>query len=468
MLNRVRKTIRSYCMLQRGDHVLAGVSGGADSVALLAVLRHLGPSCGVTLTAAHFNHRTRTHESDRDEAFVRKLCESRGIELLTGSLGKARRSSGLSVEDFLRRERYAFFEAARHKAGANRVALGHHRGDQAETVLMNIIRGSGVSGLAGIPPVRDCGRIIRPLIDCSPLEIVEYCRKEGLPFVTDSSNADERFLRNRVRKTLLPSLERLFNPAVADSLCRLADVVRQEDEYISGEARRALGCWPRDRSGAVIPVAGLAALHPALRRRVVLEVLRDLAGPDCAVGLEHVQAVLDLAVSAKPGGSLDLPGRLLVQRNYGRLEFARGGRPEPRRLAGKAAEIPPGAFRVAVPVPGTIRIEGIGVHMRFRELRRPPSAPTATARTAYLDLERVSGPLVVRNARPGDRIQPMGMKGTRKLNRLFIDEKIPRDRRNRIPVLADDASILWVPGLRLSERARVNEGTRRVLKAEII
>jgi tRNA(Ile)-lysidine synthase len=434
----------------------------------MAVLQRLGPSFGVTLTAAHFNHVTRAGESDRDEAFVRALCKARGIPLLSGSLGAVRQPAGLSVEDFLRRERYAFFETARRQAGANRIALGHQRGDQAETVLMNVIRGSGVGGLAGIPPVRDEGRLIRPLIDCTPREIVEYCREEGLPFVTDSSNADERFLRNRIRRSLLPDLERLFNPAIVDSLCRLAEVVRQEDGYMIEEARRALGSCQRGPSGASIPVAALAALHPALGRRVVLVIVRDLAGPDCAVGLEHVQAVLDLACGARPGGSLDLPGRLLVRRSYGRLEFVRGGTPDRRHLGKQPGESPAGAFRVAVPLPGTIRIESLGLRMRFRELRRRPSSQAATARTAYLDLERVCGPLVVRSAIPGDRIQPLGMTGSRKLSRLFIDEKIPRDRRIRFPLLADDVSILWVPGLRLSERARVDGRTRRVLKAEII
>ena len=171
MLTTVRATVETHRMLRPGDHVLAAVSGGADSVALLAVLQRIGPSWGVSLTAAHFNHGMRAAESDRDEAFVRSLCRARGIPLLSGSLGNARRTAGLSTEDFLRRKRYAFLEAAARQAGANRIALGHHRGDQAETVLMHIIRGSGLSGLAGIPPVRDGGRFIRPLIDCSPGEI---------------------------------------------------------------------------------------------------------------------------------------------------------------------------------------------------------------------------------------------------------------------------------------------------------
>lgn len=455
-------------MLRPGDHVLAAVSGGADSVALLAVLQRLGPVFGVSLTAAHFNHGMRAAESDRDEAFVRSLCRARGIPLLTGSIGMTRRSAGLSPEDFLRRRRYAFLESAARQAGADRIALGHHRGDQAETVLMHLIRGSGLSGLAGIAPVRDGGRFIRPLIDCSPAEIARYCQKEGLSFVTDSSNADERYLRNRIRRVLLPELARRFNPAILDALCRLADVVRQEDDYMKDRALRALGSWPGDPAGTKIPLRGLARLHPALRRRVVLEILRRLAGPDRAVGLDHVQSVLELAEGPNRGGTLHMPGNVLVRRIGGTLECSRAG---PSGLRGRGPGTPQSAgdlFCAEVPVPGIVRIESQGLRMRFRVLRRPPCVPTATARKAYLDLDRISGPLVVRSPRPGDRIQPLGMRGSRKLSRLFIDLKVPRADRNKTPVLADDCSVLWVPGIRLSERARVAEGTRHVLKAEII
>jgi len=448
--------------------VLAAVSGGADSVALLAVLQRIGPACGVSLTAAHFNHGMRAAESDRDEAFVRSLCGARGIPLLTGSLGNACRTAGLSTEDFLRRKRYAFLEAAARQAGADRIALGHHRGDQAETVLMNLIRGAGLSGLAGIPPVRDGGRFIRPLIGCTPDEIARFLKKEGLPFVTDSSNADERFLRNRVRRILLPELERRFNPAILDALCRLADVARQEDDYMKGRALQALASWPGDSAGTKIPLRGLARLHPALRRRVVLEILRRLAGPDRAVGLEHVQAVLELAGGPNRCGTLHMPGGVHVQRSGDTLECRRAGRSGRRGREPGAPESAGDLFRLAVPLPGTVRIESLGLRMRFRVLRRPPHRPSATARRAYLDLERITGALVVRSPRPGDRIQPLGMQGSRKLSRLLIDEKVPRADRGRIPVLADERSVLWVPGIRLSERARIADGTRHVLKAEII
>ncbi|MGE5791029.1 MAG: tRNA lysidine(34) synthetase TilS [Syntrophaceae bacterium] len=455
-------------MLRKGDHVLVGLSGGADSVALLAALNHLRPACGIALTAAHFNHKTRASESDRDEAFVRTLCKSIGVALICGSLENAKRPRGVSLEDYLRRNRYEFLEKARQKAAATRIALGHHRGDQAETVLMNAIRGAGLNGLSGIPPVRNAGTLIRPLIDCSRREIVDFLAAEGLSFVDDSSNTDERFLRNRIRFNLLPELEKRYNPSISETLCRLADVIRTENDYMKDQARIRLSRWREGRGPdkpLEIPIAELMGLHPALQRRVILEIARDLSAADAPIGLEHVEAVLDMAGGENPGGSLDLPGGLRVGRTYGSLEFRRVSRSGGRR--GTAPDESKKPFRFEVPIPGTVRIPGGTMSIRFRELKRVPSV-LPTERKAYLDMERIEFPLVVRSVLPGDRIQPLGMKGTRKLKSVFIDEKIPREHRGRIPVVADGISVLWVPGVRLSERVRVGKGSKRILSAEIV
>jgi tRNA(Ile)-lysidine synthase len=260
MLTKVRKTIKKHDMLRKGDHVLVGVSGGADSVALLAALNHLRPAWRLTLTAAHFNHKTRAAESDRDEAFVRTLCQSIGIAVVCGSLKEGTRPCGLSIEDFLRRSRYGFFEKMRRKAGANRIALGHHQGDQSETVLMNVIRGAGLAGISGMPPVRNAGTIIRPLIDCPRREILDYLASVGLSFVDDSSNTDERFLRNRIRAHLMPELQKSYNPAIHETLCRLADVLRTENDYMTREAHLRLTRWRDGRkqeNPLEVPIAEL-------------------------------------------------------------------------------------------------------------------------------------------------------------------------------------------------------------------
>jgi len=469
LLTKVRKTIKKHGMLRKGDHVLAGVSGGADSVALLAVLNRLRPLYGLALTAAHFNHRMRGAESDADEAFVRTLCRSLGIDLVCRSLEGGTRPRGMSVEDFLRRHRYSFFERTQRETGANRVALGHHQGDQAETVLMNIIRGAGLSGLSGIPPVR-AATFIRPLIDCSRREILDFLASEGLSFAEDSTNADERFLRNRIRIGLIPVLEGRFNPSICETLARLADVIREEDDYISRQAQIHVARWT-DKHGPQfpfqLPVSEICGLHPALQRRVILVITRGASAAESSIGFEHVQAVLDLAAVTKSGGSLDLPGGVQVRRKYGLLEFRRAEKPEGRHRSVRVPNDPGKAFNLDVSIPGTVRITSLGIGIRFRELKRVPSS-LATDRRAYLDLDRVTFPLVVRSVKPGDRIQPLGMKGTRKLKSVFIDEKIPRELRGTIPVLADALSVLWVPGVRLSERVRIGKATKRVLSAEII
>jgi tRNA(Ile)-lysidine synthase len=216
-----------------------------------------------------------------------------------------------------------------------------------------------------------------------------------------------------------------------------------------------------------VPIADLKVLHPALQRRAILEIAREVSAEDAAIGFEHVQAVLALAGGTKPGGSLDLPGGILVKRKYGLLEFRRATRPGRRPRRGVAVGDATETFSREVSIPGTIRIESLGISLRFRELRRVPSVLSAQ-RKAYLDLDRIAFPLVVRSVSPGDRIQPLGMKGTRKLKSVFIDEKIPREQRRALPVLADGISVLWIPGVRLSERVRVGKGTKRVLSAEIV
>ncbi|MGE5856605.1 MAG: tRNA lysidine(34) synthetase TilS [Syntrophaceae bacterium] len=234
------------------------------------------------------------------------------------------------------------------------------------------------------------------------------------------------------------------------------------------QARIRLSRWREGRGPdkpLEIPIAELMGLHPALQRRVILEIARDLSAGGAAIGLEHVEAVLDMAGGVNPGGSLDLPGGLRVGRTYGRLEFRRVVRSGGRR--GTAPDESKKPFRFEVPIPGTVRIPGGTMSIRFRELKRVPSV-LPTERKAYLDMERIEFPLVVRSVLPGDRIQPLGMKGTRKLKSVFIDEKIPREHRGRIPVVADGISVLWVPGVRLSERVRVGKGSKRILSAEIV
>ena len=325
MLTKVRKTVKKHDMLRKGDHVLVGVSGGADSVALLAVLNHLRPAWGLTLTAAHFNHKTRAAESDRDEGLRSDPLpihrDRRCVRLAQGGT----RPRGLSIEDFLRRSRYGFFEKMRRKAGANRIALGHHQGDQAGDGPHERHPGARDLPDFGMPPVRNAGTIIRPLIDCTRREILDYLAAVGLSFVDDSSNTDERFLRNRIRAHLMPELQKSYNPAIHETLCRLADVLRTENDYLTREAQLRLTRWRNGRkqqNPLEVPIAELKISPSGPAAQGDSEIAREVSAEDAAIGFEHVQAVLALAggTNRRLAGSA---GRILVKRSTECLNSAR-------------------------------------------------------------------------------------------------------------------------------------------------
>jgi tRNA(Ile)-lysidine synthase len=244
MLKRIRKTITDCSLLEREDHLLLAVSGGPDSVALLRVMMLLSSEYDLRLTTAHLNHGLRGAEAQREEAFVRKLCAEMGIACIckTIDIRMLQLGSGMSIEEIGREERYRYLDETAEACGAGKIATGHHRDDQAETVLINLLRGCGPEGLKGIPPVRD-GRIIRPLLHVGRGEILEFLNREGLSYMTDSSNLSRLFLRNRIRHELIPELILRYNPGVVEALSHTAEIIRKEDDYLQAVIRQILRQW---------------------------------------------------------------------------------------------------------------------------------------------------------------------------------------------------------------------------------
>lgn len=475
MLHKVRQTIQRFGMLNPGDHVIVAVSGGADSVALLQALTLLSPEYKLNVTVAHLNHGLRGDESDGEEKLVRRLSADRGIpffsrrvDLLTLKTGRQR---GHSLEEIGRQERYAFFSSLAAEVGATRIALGHHREDQAETVLMNLIRGSGLEGLKGIPPVRD-GRLIRPLFEVGREEILAFLEAEGIPWIEDGSNRQDFYLRNRIRHQLLPLLKE-YNPRIVSSLERMSRIARREDACLKETVGKILARWKIPsalRDGAVtLPIPDFLELPEAIQYRVLKTLLARLVPPPFRVSAAHVEAVRGLIRGGGGSNLACLPGRVLVKREAGRLTFfptvGESGSAPQSVSAGRRVD----PFSYAVEIPGLIEIREVGrvVKTAFAD-REEIESDGGIRKAAYFDLERISPPLVIRNRREGDRFQPLGMAGTKKLKAYFIDEKIPREQRDLIPLLADDHSVLWIAGLRLSERVRLSERTRRIVKIEMI
>ncbi len=471
MLAKVRKTIEDYGLLARKDRVVAALSGGADSVALLKILIDLAGTYDLFLVAAHLNHGLRGDEADREELFAGRLAQSLGVAFVSRRIAFTAKRSGRSLEELCRVERYAFLTAVAKEWGATKIALGHHLQDQAETVLMNFLRGSGTEGLRGMLPIRE-EVIIRPLLRVTRKEILTFLAQQGLPFIHDSSNDQDCFLRNRIRHDLIPHVKEAFNPQFEENLARTAEIMRLEDHYLEQVAARWLKQWglgPEKRE-KVVSLKELLELHEAIRHRIIKTLLVWTARDGKRIGYKHVLAVADLAKNPRGSRCLDLPGGIVVCREYERLCFLRTRDPVPAagRQAGAVSPDPP-FFHYTVDIPGQIAVPEAGMTISFQLLdgasfSRGPGQKGAI----YLDYEALHLPLIIRNSRPGDRIAPWGMEGTKKLKAFFIDEKVPRRQRSQTPILTDQETILWIVGKRMSGRRGVTDRTERVLKVEIV
>jgi tRNA(Ile)-lysidine synthase len=471
MLKQIRKTIEANSMLERGDHVVVAVSGGPDSVALLRVLALLKDEFQLSLTAAHLNHCLRKEEADRDEAFVRRLTAAMGIACICKrkDIRALQEGKGQSLEEIGREERYRFLHETREQCGAAKIAVGHHCDDQAETVLHHLLRGSGTAGLRGMLPVRD-GRIIRPLLDVGRAEIIEFLRREGIAFMTDSTNRSPLFLRNRIRNELIPELIAHYNPQLISALCQTAGIIRREDDYLTGVVLQIAAQWgiARGCGEVALHLPDFLALHEAIQGRMIKWLLEGMAPWRNGIGYRHIEAALVLARrSGSRCVSADLPFRICVECEG---EFLRIRKEEERRARNRDRERKaPLQFEYRVEVPATIHLAEIDRTIRLEWVERPlPGEMMNRPEIAFMDYECMTLPLILRNMRPGDRVQPLGTGGTKRLKDYFIDRKIAAQSRNEIPLLVDAGSIVWIAGQRISERVRVTGKTEKVLRAEVL
>lgn len=456
LLSLVRSTIEKYKMISPGDSVLAGVSGGPDSVALLHLLNRLKEELKFSLFAAHLNHMFRGEEADSDARLVKNLAGQWQLPFLTErfDVPEYLKKSGLSPQQGAREVRYRFFEENAARLGANRVALGHHADDQAETVLMNLVRGAGIAGLSGIPPARE-GVYIRPLLNARRKEIELYCHTVGIPYRLDCSNQKKVYLRNRVRLELIPLLEEKYNPAVVDSLNRLASIVRDEDEYLEGHARNALKdiLISREEGKITLSIERMDHYPAAIKRRVIRAAYRELAGHGRPPAFEHVDRVLEMGLGGSYRGTIELPGGILLIKRYRLMEMINIKSPPPVT-----------DYLYTLKVPGFTGIpeisRGILAEILEAEAADPHRLPSEEA---LLDLDRLDGPLYVRRRRDGDVFSPLGMAGKIKLKKFFIGLKVPREQRDAIPIVTCGNDIVWVAGFRPGEPWKVTGKTRRCL-----
>ncbi|MGH7409445.1 MAG: tRNA lysidine(34) synthetase TilS [Candidatus Methylomirabilis sp.] len=456
LLHKVQQTIGRHQMLMPGHTVVLAVSGGVDSMVLWHLFMCLGPRYQLGLHVAHLDHGLRGAESVEAAKFVRRHCETRGVSATISALeGDALRDRrGGSLQDAARTLRYRFLERVADQQGATRIAMGHHRDDQAETVLMNLLRGSGTRGLGGIPPVR--GRIIRPLIECPREEIEAYALSEGVPYVEDSSNRNPSYNRNRVRLELLPELAKRYNPRVAEALASAATILEAEDALLTAMTEERLPAVVISRAPRelVLSASRTAALPAALRRRILRRGAHLLRGDRPGLSFEETLALERLLLNEGARGAVEAAGGIRASKTGDHLLLSAGA----DIALNSAGPIP-------LDVPGQTDLPGFSLSLRAEIVERGTGdQPVNDPWSALLDAERAGGPLVVRGWTPGDRFVPLGMNGRKKLQDFFVDAKVSRRERWTVPLLVSGGEIAWVVGHRVDERFKVTDSTRRLLR----
>jgi tRNA(Ile)-lysidine synthase len=458
VLHRMVRTVRTNNLFHHGQHLLVAVSGGPDSMALLSLLDCLRSNWSLTLTAVHCNYGLRGSESEDDQEFVTARCTERNIPLHVRRFHLLDRRKPSSLQAVARDLRYQAFAEIAEQCGANRIALGHTADDQAETILLWLLRGAGLTGLSGMPASRD-NTIIRPLYETGRREILTYLKDAQLLFRVDSSNAKPLYLRNRIRHELVPILNRLA-PASLGALCRLADTCREDDRYVEHQAAALFssvvqwesgGSWAIDRSV-------LLDFPRALQRRGIRNLIRKSLHQQYTFGLQMIDRVISIAAKGKSGSRLDVIGGHVIV-NDRQLRFVPHGE---RTMSYDLQQ--PAIHENRMIVPGILVWSGTGQQLQVRlEAARQALAPPERNRIV-VDADRVSQPLIVRSWSPGDRFQPCGMHGhSKKVQDFFTDLKIPRSVRPRIPLVVAPEGIVWVVGYRQDQRWLPTVATERCL-----
>jgi tRNA(Ile)-lysidine synthase len=457
-------------LLARGEQLLVGVSGGPDSVALLDTLNALAPEFHWKLHVAHFNHQLRGSDADADEAFVRDLATGYGLPFTSGR-GDVRAFGvkyKLSIEDAARRLRHIFFQNTARTSGLAKLALGHTADDQVETLLQRLLRGAGTRGLAAIHASNQFRplTVVRPLLDVWKTELLDYLRQRDLKFRQDASNWDSQFQRNKIRHELIPALERDYNPALKSLLHQTAGMLATEDDWLDTEAARVLG------NKRQVIISRLLREHVAVQRRTIYRWLLA-KNAAAAVDFAAIETLRRMAASGRPA-YLPLAGGASVARKGEVLVLER------TRSSNQCSMTGDQSVETRLAVPGTTEAPALGIVVEVETatggkipkpdaIRNPkPEIHNPKSLREWLDADAVGNALTLRCWRPGDRFQAIGMKAAKKLQDIFVDEKVPAALRRRTPLLVvASGEICWVAGYRIGEKFKITAATRRALRIRI-
>ena len=451
----VQRFIEAHELLCPGAKVIVSVSGGADSMALLSSLHRLESTYRLTLVVAHVNHQLRGKEAARDAQFVERYAAKLGLPFhqMDVDVRALKRRTGLSLQHAARQLRYGALQSLSHSLAATHIALGHTADDQAETLLMRLLRGGGPAGLAGIPAKRM--PFIRPLLEVHRHSILEYLRAAGIPWVEDSSNMSRNYLRSRIRLDLMPAL-RTYHPNIAQRLHHVADMLRADNDVLGQQtedlAKQVLS-WRIGNAMLAIRRAPFAAAPLAMQRRLLRYAIDRLPRSGDAAGFRDIEALWRFTVNNdKVGRRMTLAGQCMAERHSDVV------------LLWQARALPPTSLSVPLPIPGTLTLHGLALSLTAKALGLTQGwQEQADPCRVFVDVDPAASPLSIRFPQPGDRFHPLGAAGSQKLQDFFVNNKVPKAMRPHVPLVLAGAEILWVVGCRIAEPFKVRPETRQVL-----
>ncbi|MBI4846987.1 MAG: tRNA lysidine(34) synthetase TilS [Nitrospirae bacterium] len=473
LLKKVKETISKYSMLSEGDCVLIGLSGGPDSVCLAAILDKLKKDFNLSLSAVYVDHGLRPDEVEAEKAFCREFCDGFGINFFCESVDVKGHASdtGLSKQEAARELRYKIFDEISGKISATKIALGHNADDQAETLLMMVLRGAGRKGLAGIPPVRDIALsvqrsalgvkknvlIIRPLIEIERKDIEEFfnsgpspvTRHPSLPFMIDSSNLRKDYFRNWIRLTVMPEL-RKRNPSLVQNICRTMDILREEDNYLEIIVTKTLMKLITNKTADTIELflVPLETMEKPILRRVLRRAIDATEGLR-EIGFVHIEDIINLVKKGASGDRIYLPQGIRVIKSYATL---------------KLTSAPPVKINShSLDVPGELALKEAGVVIKSSLTGSVEGYGDGKSDIVF-DADKINLPLTVRHRKEGDCFYPAGFGKRKKLQDFFVDEKIPRDKRDAVPVVVSGDDVVWIAGYRADGRFTATDRTEKFLR----
>ena len=455
MINKVLKTIENNKMFEKGDKVIVAVSGGPDSICLLNVLHGISKELGIDISVAHLNHCLRGKDADMDEEYVKEFCSKLNIDFYSKKVDVKALSKnlGLSCEMAGRKARYEFFEDLRQQINASKIAIAHNANDQAETILMRIMRGTGLTGLMGIRPVRD-NVYVRPIIKVTRDEVEKYCSDNKLDPKIDKTNFEIIYGRNKVRLELIPYIKEKFNTDIVMTLNRLSDTLSVDNEYLESISAEKYKLYCKE-NGKEVTINKEAFSEPeAILTRIIRLSISYINGSTYNFEKKHILDVIDIQKHHSTGTVATLPAEIEAYNNYGDINLYFNQEASSKDKIEYELELD----KINVVANGKIKVT-------FRILNCNEVINFKTNKfVKYFDYDKIRNKITLRYRRDGDRFNPIGMSGTKKIKDIFIDMKVEKGLRDKTPLICFDSEIAWITGYMVSDKYKVKAGTKKILE----